>query len=205
MDEKMLVDLSIIDFANKVASYEPVVPAGGCVMALSGLMGVCLLEMSVDSAYGRPEGEEFADLLEIAKIQLTTLHSELLTYIEKDAEAYGRVLSAYKLPRVTLKETEHRQAEIQAAALFAIETPLKISAACISALEPGIMLLPKVKQGVLGDLKIGLLVIKTGIEGSLTAARINLPLIKDAQLVRVLQARINELQVKFDMAMTKVG
>ena len=201
----MLVDLSIKDFANKVAAYEPVVPAGGCVMALSGLMGVCLLEMSVDSAYGRPAGETFADILETAKTQLTALHSELLTYIEKDAEAYGRVLAAYKLPKATLKETEYRQAEIQAAALSAIEIPLKISTACISALEPGIMLLPKVKQGVLGDLKIGLLVTKAGIEGSLAAARINLPLIKDEQLVKELQARIAELQEKFDTTMTRLG
>jgi len=197
----MLVDLTIKDFAKKVAFYEPVVPAGGCVMALSGLMGVCLLEMSVDSAYGRPEGEQVAELLKKAKTQLTVLHSELLTYIEKDAEAYGRVLAAYKLPKSTLKETEHRRAEIQAAALSAIEIPIKISAACIAALEPGKMLLPKVKQGVLGDLKIGLLVTKAGIEGSLAVARINLPLIKDDKLVKDLQARIAELQINFDMAM----
>ncbi|TWH47297.1 cyclodeaminase/cyclohydrolase family protein [Sporomusa sp. KB1] len=201
----MLVDLSIKDFANKVASYESVVPAGGCVMALSGLMGVCLLEMSVDSVYGRPEGEKAQDLLQKVKTQLTALHSELLTYVDKDAQAYGGVLAAYKLQKSTLKETEHRQAEIEAAALSAIEIPLKISAACIAALEPGIMLLPKVKQGVLGDLKIGLLVTKASIEGSLAAARMNLSLIKEEKLVKELRARIDELQVEFDKAMTKLG
>lgn len=201
----MLVDLSIKNFANKVASYESVVPAGGCVMALSGLMGVCLLEMSVDSVYGRPEGEKAQDLLQKGKTQLTALHSELLTYVDKDAQAYGGVLAAYKLQKSTLKETEHRQAEIEAAALSAIEIPLKISAACIAALEPGIMLLPKVKQGVLGDLKIGLLVTKASIEGSLAAARMNLSLIKEEKLVNELRARIDELQVEFDKAMTKLG
>lgn len=201
----MLVDLSIKDFAKKVAAYEPVVPAGGCVMALSGLMGVCLLEMSVDSIYGRSEGEKFAELCNTAKTQLAVLHSELLTYIEKDAEAYGRVLAAYKLQKSTREETEHRQREIQTAALSAIEIPLKISAACIAALEQGSMLLPKVKQGVLGDLKIGLMVTKTGIEGSLAAAKINLSLIKDDKLSQELQARLAALQVEFDTAVTRLG
>jgi formiminotetrahydrofolate cyclodeaminase len=200
----MLVDLSIKDFAKKVASYEPVMPAGGCVMALSGLMGVCLLEMSVDSVYGRPEGEKYEDFFKKTKTQLSELHSELLTYIEKDAEAYGGVLAAYKLQKSNLEEAEHRRAEIQSAALSAIEIPLKISEACIAALEPGIMLLPKVKHGVLGDLKIGLLVTKVGIEGSLAAAKINLPLIKEDKLVKELQARIDELQVKFDTVMTNL-
>ncbi|MCE5284613.1 MAG: cyclodeaminase/cyclohydrolase family protein [Pelosinus sp.] len=38
----MLVNLNIVEFANKVASAKSVMPAGGCVAALSGLMGVCL-------------------------------------------------------------------------------------------------------------------------------------------------------------------
>jgi formiminotetrahydrofolate cyclodeaminase len=200
----MLVDLSIKDFAKKVASHEPVVPAGGSVMALSGLMDVCLLEMSVDSAQGRMEEEQHEALLKDTKTLLTKLHSELLTYIERDAEAYGGVLAAYKLQKSTPKEVEHRKAEIQAAALAAIEVPLKISAACITALEPGVLLLPKVKHGVLGDLKIGLLVLKAGIEGSLAAAKINLSLIKDDTLVKGFQVRIDALHVKFDMLKTSL-
>jgi formiminotetrahydrofolate cyclodeaminase len=70
------------------------------------------------------------------------------------------VLAAYKLQKSTLKEAEQRRAEIQATALSSIKIPLKISEACILALESGIMLLPKVKHGVLGDLKIGLWLLK---------------------------------------------
>ena len=200
----MLADLSIKDFARAVASYDPVMPAGGCVTALSGLMGVCLLEMSVNSAYGRPEGAKYEELFRDAKTQLTELHNELLTYIEKDAVAYNGLLAACKLQKSTPREAEHRRAEIQAAAVSAIQITLKISAACLAALEPGIMLLPKVKPGVLGDLMIGLLVTKTAIEGSLAAAKINLPLIREDTLVRSFQDRINELQVKFDAVKTRL-
>lgn len=198
----MLVDLSIKDFAKRVASHEPVVPAGGCVMALSGLMGVCLLEMSVNSAYGRPEGKKYENFFKEAKTQLTKIHNELLTYIERDAEAYGGVLAAYKLQKTTIKEAEQLRGEFQVAALSSIEVPLKISEACILALESGIMLLPKIKHGVLGDLKIGLLVIKAGIEGSLATARMNLPLLKEDAITKGVQARINELQVRFDTVVT---
>jgi len=43
--------------------------------------------------------------------------------------------------------------------------------ACIVAMGLGTMVLPKVKHGVLGDLKIGLLVIKAAIEGSLATEK----------------------------------
>lgn len=59
-------------------------------------------------------------------------------------------------------------------------------------------MLPKVKRGVLGDLKIGLLVLKTSVEGSLAAARINLSLIHEDTLAKKFHAKINELQVRFD-------
>ena len=173
-------------------------------MALSGLMGVCLLQMSVDSAYSRPVSEEHEAFFKIAKKQLAQLHSELLTYIERDTEAYGGVLTAYKLKKSTLAEAEYRKTEIQSAALSAIEIPLKIIEACLSALEPGLVLLPKVKHAVLGDLKIGLLVIKAGIEGSLAAATMNLPLLNEAKIVDEFQVRINELQTKFDTLMANL-
>ncbi|WP_373665394.1 cyclodeaminase/cyclohydrolase family protein [Sporomusa silvacetica] len=91
--------------------------------------------------------------------------------------------------------------------MSAIEIPLKICAcaAYIAALEPGSLLLPKVKKDVWGDLKIGLLVPKTGIVGSLAAARINLSLITEDKLVKELQFRIDELQISFDMVMTNLG
>ncbi|WP_325532380.1 cyclodeaminase/cyclohydrolase family protein [Sporomusa sp.] len=87
---------------------------------------------------------------------------------------------------------------------IAIAVPLKISAACITALEPGLLLLPKVKHGVLGDVKIGLLVLKAGIEGSIAAAKINLSLIKDDTLVKGFQVRVAALHVKFDMLKTSL-
>ncbi|SDF72851.1 cyclodeaminase/cyclohydrolase family protein [Sporomusa acidovorans] len=200
----MLVDLSVRDFAKKVASSEPVVPAGGCVTALSGVMGVSLLEMSVDSAFSHPTGEKHEEFFRKAKIQLAKLHEELLMCIERDATAYHGVLKAYKLPKSTPEEIKERREKIQAAALSAIEVPLTICETCLMALEPGISMLPIVKPGVLGDLKIGLLVLKTSIEGSLAAARINLSLIHDHAVAEEFQTRINKIQTGFETAVIKL-
>jgi formiminotetrahydrofolate cyclodeaminase len=196
--------LSIEDFAKKVACHQAVVPAGGSVIALSGLMGVCLLEMSVESAYARPGGEQHSELFNKARKQLAMLHDELLAYIGKDAEAYSGVLAAFKMHKSTQEEIEHRTAEIQSAVSSAIEIPLKISEACLAALDSGILLQPKIKHAAIGDLKIGLMVIRTSIEGSMAAARINLSLIQDAALVRTFQARIDEQQVRFKTLMTSL-
>lgn len=192
----MLVDLNIKDFAEKVASHKPAVPAGGSVMALSGLMGICLVEMSVNSVC--EHSENVNKDYEETKIELAGLHHEVLMYIDQDAEAYGSVLAAYKMPKADAKEKEQRQKEIQAAALAAIEVPLKISQACIRAMHAGIILMTKVKQGVLGDLKTGLLLMKTVVEGSLITAKTNLQLLKQDTLKTVLQDRMDEMQGDFD-------
>jgi formiminotetrahydrofolate cyclodeaminase len=198
-DDNMLVDLNIKDFANKVAAAEPVVPAGGCVTALSGLLGVALLEMAAGSAFGHQTGQKHEEFFKDAKSQLAKLHAELLACIDGDALAYQGVLDAYKLPNNCSEQTQVRKAKIQSAALAAIEIPLAIGEACLAALEPGISMLPKVKRGVLGDLKIGLLVLKTCVEGSLAAARINLSLICEDSVAKQFQTKINELQIKSDI------
>lgn len=200
----MLADLSIRDFAKKVAAAEPVVPAGGCVIALSGLMGVSLLEMSVNSALNQAAFEKHAAFFNAAKTLLTKAQTELLACIDGDAAAYQGVLDAYKLPKCTPAEIIERKAGVQAAALAAIEVPLQISAACLAALEPGISMLTIIKHGVFGDLKIGLLVLKTGIEGSLAAARINLSLIQDDTVAQQFQTRIDEIQTKFAAAVCEL-
>ncbi|HWR44898.1 cyclodeaminase/cyclohydrolase family protein [Sporomusa sp.] len=190
----MLAKLSIVDFANEVASSKSVMPAGGCVTALSGLMGVCLIEMAIRSSYGYAADKEFFDK---TQVQMAYLHSQLLNYIDEDAEAYNRVIAACKLKRTTLSEEEQRRAVIQSAALEATEVPLQIGNACVVALEVGTRLLTMVKPSVIGDLKVGLLVSKAGIEGALTASRLNLSLVNENSKC-VLESRIDELQQKLD-------
>ena len=193
----MLIDLSIKEFSRAVAAHEPVLPAGGCVIAVSGLLGVSLVEMAVNSARSQAGGGESSHLEDI-HTQLTAWHAELARCVDQDAAAYSGLLAAYKLPRTTAAETEHRRQDIHTAALHSIEAPLNIAATCLAAAESGITLLPQTKPGVAGDLKIGLLTLRTCITGALTAAKINLPLIRDQQLQADFAARVEWLQRQFD-------
>ncbi|WP_371381667.1 cyclodeaminase/cyclohydrolase family protein [Sporomusa aerivorans] len=65
-------------------------------------------------------------------------------------------------------------------------------------------ILPIVKHGVQGDLKIGLLVLKTGIEGSLAVAKINISLIQDDTVAKKFQTRIDEIRTKFEAMVTEL-
>lgn len=67
-------------------------------------MGVSLLEMSVNSAFGHPTGEKYPEFYQNTKSLLSKLHEELSICIEKDAVAYQDVLDAYKLPKSTPEE-----------------------------------------------------------------------------------------------------
>lgn len=191
----MLINRSIADFAKDVAGTSPVMPGGGCVTALSGLMGVCLMEMALNLSNDWP----LADQQKKCELQerLLRLHAELLEYIDADAAAYNKLIAVCNLPEAAQEKPCHAH-ELEAALTEAIKVPLQVGDACLAAMEIGIPLLAKVKPNIAGDLKVGLFAAKAGIEGALSTAKMNLASIQDETLAEKIAAQIKAQQTRLD-------
>src|SRR3712207_5288399 len=100
MNEQALMDLSLADFLDRLASGEPT-PGGGAAGALAGALAAALASMVCNFTTGKPEFAAVED--EVRKIldETEAARAALEFGVEADASAFDVVAKAYKLPRET--------------------------------------------------------------------------------------------------------
>lgn len=166
----MLKSLTINQFFEKMAKEPP--PGGGSAAALSGLMGVSLLEMAAEiSLKHLCTGEA----LTAAQSKLSRLHQELLELIDHDARVLAKVLPILSQPCADENSSQMNEAVQQA-----IEVPLAIANCALSAMEMSKILLSGAAEHVIGDLMLGALSCHNALTGALLMTALNLPLLRDA-------------------------
>ncbi|EAX48377.1 Formiminotransferase-cyclodeaminase [Thermosinus carboxydivorans Nor1] len=193
----LLRELSIHEFAAQLASRQPA-PGGGSAAAVSGLLGVSLLEMVVNLSLGRPDLAEYADMLVERQKGLAVLHKKLEELIDRDADAFSAVIAAYGLPKATAEEKEARAAQIQQALRQAAEVPTEVARAALESLEIGKSLLGKINAHVVSDLMIGVLLSYNAVTAALLNTAINLPALRDQAVVAALRGQIHVLRTAAD-------
>ena len=193
----MLTELSIVDYTSRLASEQPA-PGGGSAAALSGLTGVCLLEMVINLSLPRAELAQYQAVLAAKQKELAALHQVLQALIDRDAQAFSGVMAAYQLPKATDAEKEHRKQVVQQAYRLAAEIPLETAQACLAALEIATTLCGKANPHAVSDLAIGALSLHTAAIGALLNTAINLPFIKDQAVVSSLDGQVRRLRSAAD-------
>jgi glutamate formiminotransferase/glutamate formiminotransferase/formiminotetrahydrofolate cyclodeaminase len=154
MSAKKEPDPTLSDFLNAVAAAKPS-PGGGSVAALVGALAASLGVMGARLG-GRTDEER----------GLAQLKDRLHRLVQADADAYGGLVDAYKIP----KHDADRQTSITVALHRATEIPLDIAE---SACEAGRLLhaiCSSAKPLVLSDLTVGLhMAITASLAGIITA------------------------------------
>ena len=151
------VDRTLSDFLDAVAATEPT-PAGGSVGALAGALAASLGLM----------GARLGHNLE-AEQHLTRLQHRLRQLIQVDADAYGQLMRAYRIP----KEEPHRPQSILTALTTATDIPIEIAEL---ACEVGRLIhdcIPSVKQAVRSDMTVGMIMAIAAAESGLHTASLN--------------------------------
>jgi len=192
----LLVDLNITEFAERVASDKPTMPAGGCVTALTGLMGISLMEMSLKVSSLKP-ADQALELTDLQKT-LQQIHQRMVSYIDKDAEAFNKVIAALKLQKNFNENDQAYDTDKKSAMLDAIEVPLTISKDCLLALECSRQIIKMIKPSVEGDLKVGILTTKASADGALLTAKINVSMLNNKDKVNELLTQVGVMQRKLD-------
>jgi len=193
----MLSQLSINEFVAKLAQADGA-PGGGSAAAVAGLMGASLLKMAVDYSLQSPKLAGQHDLLTAQLADLSRLHIELTTLIDRDALALRGLLAAAALPAPTLKAEQVRAAAMQKSLRQAAEAPLETAKACLEVIEIGQAIISVVDKLVISDLMAGVAAANAGITGGLLSTAINLSEIDDESLVSVLKDRIYLLKTVAD-------
>lgn len=194
--DSMLIDGSIRDYIDKVASKEPT-PGGGSVAALAGSLGSALTAMVGYLTIGRKMYEELGE--EIKKEmdhnfeELKKSIEELNKIVDEDTKAFDKVMEAFKLPKETEEEKKIRSEAIQEGYKVALAVPLRCAEECFRVLELQKVFADHGNVNAITDVGVGALLAATGLEGALLNVKINLLAIKDEQYKAEMEEKVDKL------------
>jgi formiminotetrahydrofolate cyclodeaminase len=189
----MFKDMSLEAFADAAASREPV-PGGGSVSALAGGLAAALAAMVAALTLNKEAYADRAPEMQRLHDAASITRQELLDAVDRDAQSYGAVLSAYRLPKSTEEEIRRRTAAIQAAFRHATEVPLQVAEAALRVLELAGAAARRGNPDMRTDAGVGVLLARSAALGALMNAKINLAGLKDRDTAAQMEERIEMLR-----------
>ena len=202
-----LQEMPLTTFAEALAS-SAATPGGGCASALSGALAASLAAMVARATAASEKFADRADEMNEAVAEADALRSELLSLVDADAEAFTRVMAAFRMPKETPEEQAARSQAIQAGYRAAVEPPMLVCTRSVRVLELALQVAERGNPNAVSDAGVAALLAAAALEGGALNVQINLGSIKDdafrttrADDVRAAQARGQALR---DKALTTV-
>src|SRR5579883_1160445 len=179
----MLIELSVNDFCNELASSSPA-PGGGSVAALSGALGAALTAMVCNLTIGKKkyadvESEMMETLAGAADIQ-----RKLIRLIDADTDAFNAVMSAFGMPKETDEQKAARAQAIQDATKRATETPMEVMRLAREAIQLAGIVAVRGNQNSISDAGVSAIMLRSACDAAALNVRINLGGLNDAEFVQ---------------------
>lgn len=178
----MLTEQRMTQFLDELSSNSPA-PGGGSVAALAGALGSALTTMVCSLTVGKKKYEAVeAELRKISE-QSDILRARFTELIDKDTDAFTKVVEATNLPKENDQQKALRSAAIQAATKEAALLPLTVMRHCIDALALTKIVAEKGNPNAISDAGVSALMLQAACDGAALNVRINLATIKDVEFV----------------------
>ncbi|EYE89519.1 methenyltetrahydrofolate cyclohydrolase [Fervidicella metallireducens AeB] len=191
----MLADMNVKEFLAQTASNSPV-PGGGSIAALSAGAAAALTEMVANLTIGKKGYEDVtAEMEEVAKAAFR-LRESFIEDIDRDSDAFNKVMDAFKLPKNTDEEKAARSAAIQENTKEAALVPLKVAKEAFSMMEHIEKVVEKGNKNAVTDGAVAAMMARTAVLSALYNVKINLGSIKDVEFVEKVSKEVNELETK---------
>lgn len=116
---------SVENFLTLLASADPA-PGGGASSALAGALGAAQLQMVCSLALASPRFADDGGAMAALAARLEEQRSFFLDLADADAEAYGKVAEALKMPRTNDDERRERARTLAGALSAAADVPLAV-------------------------------------------------------------------------------
>ena len=191
----MLVDKSVRDFLGELASCAPV-PGGGSVAALSAGLASALTEMVANLTVGKKGFEGIEEEMKQITQEASECREKFLKDIDKDAEAFNKVMDAFRLPKNTQEEMDKRKQVIQDEFKNAALVPLEVAKDAIKLMEFIAKVVEEGNKNAISDGAVAVMMARTSVLGALYNVKINLQSIKDEDFVSRISKQVHDLESK---------
>ena len=168
-------------FLKAIASSDPV-PGGGSVSAYAGALGAALARMVAGLTIGRKKYAAVEAEMAAVANEADSLTTRLSNLVERDADAYALVSSAYKLPKDSESASATRDAAITKALLGAAEVPLETARLSVSVAQLALKVAGNGNSNAVSDAGVAALLAEAGCKGASYNVRINVAALSDKSL-----------------------
>lgn len=193
-----LVKLSCRDFAYTTASEAPA-PGGGSIAAYMGALASALAAMvanlSAHKAGWDDRWEEFSDVA----VKANTLMEELLALVDKDTDAFNRIMAVLAMPKGTDEEKKARAEAMEEATLYAAQIPLQTARTASKSFPLLLEMASKGNPASASDAGVGALAARAAVRGAALNVKINLASLADKDMATKLIAEADQLSAEADV------
>jgi len=200
---KKLVDLKVKSFLDEVASESPA-PGGGSVAALAGALGAALSAMVCNLTLNKEKFVSVHDEIEEVLERCEHTRERLTDIIDKDTEAFNKVMDAIKLPKGTEEEQKKRKKELQKALKGAALVPLETARLCAEVIELSKVVAQKGNQNSITDAASSAIIAEAGFRAAILNVKINLASIKDKKFVEEISYEIEMIEKNMEDGIKEV-
>ena len=193
--KKSLLNMNLRQFCNETLSDSPT-PGGGSVAALMGALGVSLGGMVANLSAGKRGWDDKLDYFSNWAVKAQQLKDELLVLVDEDTAAFNKVMDAFALPKDSADEKAARAGAIQLATKGAAEIPLKVMETAAKSYQLLSEMAEKGNPASISDVGVGLLAVRTGVEGAAMNVRINLGGLKDEKSKSALLQKLQKISAE---------
>jgi glutamate formiminotransferase/formiminotetrahydrofolate cyclodeaminase len=173
-----LASMNIYEFADVLASDSPA-PGGGSVAALNGTLSAGLSSMVGNLTYNKKGYKEVKELMIELSDKAQRLKDFFTESIDKDTEAFNKVMDAFSLPKGNDEEKALRDKAIMDATKEATLVPFAVLEKTKEAAELAMTVVEKGNRNSLSDAGVAGLTAAAAAEGALYNVMINLEGIDD--------------------------
>ena len=177
-------DDTIAAFLDRLAARVPA-PGGGATAALQAAQAAALLGMVARYSDG-PRYD--AELMNRIVTEADALREDALALAEADADAFGAVAGAYRLPRATEREKAIRSAEISSALAGAARPPADVVRTALRLVGLAGDLWPAGNHTMIADVAAAAVAARAAAVTARLMIEVNLTGIRDLVLAQELAA-----------------
>lgn len=169
-------------FLDELASPSPA-PGGGSVAALAGALGAALTSMVCHLTLGKKKYAGVEETMRAILKESEDLRARFTVLIEKDTEAFNKVMEAFNLPKENDAQRALRDAAIVAATKEATLVPLEVMKHCIDGLALAQKVAANGNRNSVSDAGVSALMLHAGCESAALNVKINLRGLSDTEFV----------------------
>jgi glutamate formiminotransferase / formiminotetrahydrofolate cyclodeaminase len=180
-------------------------PGGGSVAALAGALAASLGEMVAGLSRKKKSQSAFVEGLTASIEAMRQAARQLAAAIDRDAQSYEAVMSAFQLPKETAEEQTKRNAAIESATRHAAEVPMETALAAVELFEKLVQLETMAAPSMLSDLHVGRWMAAAAARGALENVAINLASLHDSSYVSEMKSRVAAIEARLTAKPAMIG